>query len=676
MVKNLLILILVSIGAAQSRAQVCTTLGQNPSTAFPVCGETVFTQTNVPICTSNQLYVPGCSNQPGSQLYANKNPFWYKFTCYQSGTLGFLIDPVQQDDYDWQLYDITGLDPDQVYTNRNIIVSGNWAGTYGATGASSAGVNFIQCASIPEDNLNSFAQMPYIIEGHNYILLVSHFSDNQSGYTLSFGGGTAVITDPKLPALLNGEAACDSKSIRIVLNKDMKCKSLAANGSDFSLNVPGVSIIAATSADCSRGFDMDTLVLSLSAPMPPGTYSVTAQNGSDGNTLLDNCDRPVAVGDKVTFTVYPLIPTPMDSVTKVKCSPRSLELVFKKGMLCSSVAADGSDFEVIGPAPVTISSAAGLNCIEGLSKKIVIQLSAPIQLGGIYIIRLKNGTDGNTIYDECSQQTPAGSQVALLVKDTVNADFTYQIAFSCDVNVVQYHHDGANGVNSWNWTFTNDITTTSTIQDPQVSYTNFFPKAVQLIVSNGVCSDTVKRTVKFDNLLVADFEVSEVVCPNEPAKFINKTIGNIVDWRWTFDNGSLGNIRNPSPQTYVPRVSTDYFAAPRLIVKNDFGCYDTISRPVKVVFSCFIAVPKAFTPNNDGVNDYLYPLSAYKARQLQFSIYNRFGQLLFQTNDWTQKWDGRFKGQGADPGTYVWMLNYIDETGKKVFQKGTSILIR
>jgi gliding motility-associated-like protein len=98
---------------------------------------------------------------------------------------------------------------------------------------------------------------------------------------------------------------------------------------------------------------------------------------------------------------------------------------------------------------------------------------------------------------------------------------------------------------------------------------------------------------------------------------------------------------------------------------------------IKVVNNCYIAVPSAFTPNGDGLNDFLYPLNAYKAKDLNFSVYNRFGQRLFVTTNWTNKWDGTFKGQGVETGTYVWMLTYTNsDTNKKVEQKGTAILIR
>jgi gliding motility-associated-like protein len=113
-----------------------------------------------------------------------------------------------------------------------------------------------------------------------------------------------------------------------------------------------------------------------------------------------------------------------------------------------------------------------------------------------------------------------------------------------------------------------------------------------------------------------------------------------------------------------------------LIIQNNYGCVDTAKQKIEVPNSCYIAVPNAFTPNNDGINDFLYPLAAYKATGLLFRVYNRVGQLVFESRDWTKRWDGRFKGQPADMGTYVWILTYTNtETGKKVQQRGTSILL-
>ncbi|MGZ3950074.1 MAG: gliding motility-associated C-terminal domain-containing protein, partial [Flavisolibacter sp.] len=352
--------LLVTIGFFAA-AQSCSTPGQTPSTAFPVCGTSVFQQTTVPICGNHILTVPGCSGSSGAS-YQDKNPYWYRFTCYQSGSLGFLISPLNSgDDYDWQLYDITGRDPNDVFTDKSLVVTGNWAGTFGNSGASNSGVNFIQCASDPAQNLNSFAKMPTLTQGHTYILLVSHYTDSQSGYNLSFSGGTAVITDTTKPNLKYAEANCGGDVIRIKLNKKMKCPSIATNGSDFYITPGNIPVTGVLSTNCSNGFDTDSLDLQLSTPLGPGSYNVNVKKGSDGNTLLDNCDNPVPEGDKIGFTVLPLIPTPMDSLAPLQCKPQSLRLVFRKPMLCSTVAANGSDFSVTGPYPVTVTGASG-NC--------------------------------------------------------------------------------------------------------------------------------------------------------------------------------------------------------------------------------------------------------------------------------------------------------------------------
>lgn len=667
---SLVILFICSFAGVN--AQTCTTLGQNPETAFPVCGAQPFPQSEVPPCGGRIINAPGCTGVDLRDL----NPFWYKFTCFTSGTLGFRITPNNLgDDYDWQLFDVTGRNPSEVYTNNSLFVACNWSGESGITGASSAGTSLVVCATTTGSPYRPlFSSMPTLIAGHEYILLVSHFTgDAQSGYVLNFTGGTANIIDPLDPHLTTASATCDAMQIRVKLNKKMKCLTLAADGSDFSINAPGNSIVAATGAGCSSSFDMDSVILTMASPLPPGDYTITMGAGSDANTLLDNCNRPIPSGENIPLRIFPILPTPMDSLTRPGCAPNSLRLVFRKPMQCSSIAPDGSDFVVTGPTPVVITAAAG-SCSNGVSSTINVQLAGPIQVGGTYTITLQTGSDGNTLTDECSLQTPAGSFINFAIADTVNANFTYNIAYSCAQNTVQYNHNGANGVNSWLWNFDGNLT--SNAQNPLITYTDFRQKNTTLIISNGVCRDTASASLFFDNLLVAAFEGPEFICPNETATFVNQSEGVISSYEWTFGNGVPGFLRNPPPQSYpVPIVTRDETV--RLIIRNSFGCADTAIQRIKVVNNCYIAVPSAFTPNNDGLNDFLYPLNAYKANNLTFSVYNRFGQRLFFTRNWLDKWDGSFKGQGCDPGTYVWVLQYIHaDTNQKVEQKGTVILIR
>ena len=151
--------------------------------------------------------------------------------------------------------------------------------------------------------------------------------------------------------------------------------------------------------------------------------------------------------------------------------------------------------------------------------------------------------------------------------------------------------------------------------------------------------------------------------------------GNIARWSWDFGNGHVDTSATPATQYYSIN-DNDFNYNATLIVADTAGCSDTTNYLIKVVDNCYIAVPTGFTPNGDGLNDYLYPLNAYKATNLLFKVYSRSGQLIFETKDWTKKWDGRFNGSPQPSGVYVWMLEYTDERGKKISLKGTTALIR
>ena len=650
--------------------QACTTLGQTPSTAFPVCGTTTFHQETVPLCLSNNLFVPGCPDGAG---YANRNPFWYKFTCYTSGTLGFVITPNDAgDDYDWQLYDITGLTPDDVLTNQNIIVSGNWAGNPGTTGASDTGADFIQCASTYTGTEPRFAKMPDLIAGHEYILLVSHFTDSQSGYSLSFAGGTAVITDPAEPHLASAAPNCDGKKIVVKVNKKMRCTSVTATGSEFSI-VPAVTtIISAEATNCTSSFEFDEITVTLATALPTGSYQLVINNGTDNNTLLDNCERGIPAGELSNFSYFVPVPIPIDSVANPGCAPSEIKLHFSKNIDCSTIAANGTNFLVTGPTPVTVVSAEG-DCTNGLSDIITVRFAGPIYTNGIYTVTPKLSVNGGAVMDECGQIIQP-QPVNFSTADTVSAAFTYNTDLGCRFDTLTFSHNGANNVNSWQWVFNdngNVTTPAHTIAFP-ASSTN----TVRLTVSNGVCSDEANTTIVLDNEVKASFVMPDVICPEDQLVIVNTSTGLIDTWQWNYTIGT-SNLQAPQPINF-PVNNIESFYAIRLLARNNsIGCTDTVSKVLKVLDNCFIAVPSAFTPNGDGLNDFLYPNNALKAKDLEFKIFNRWGQVVFESHNWQQKWDGKIKGIPQQTGVFVWFLRYTHaDTGKNVFQKGTTTLIR
>jgi len=725
----------------------CTTLGQNPSTAFPVCGTTTFQQDSVPICSSNFLYVPGCTNYGDTNsLYKNKNPFWYKFTCFQSGTLSFVIIPnLPGEDYDWQLYDVTGHNPDDVFTDTTLIVTGNWAGTYDSTGASATGVNYIQCGSPPDSLYPTFALRQNLIQGHNYLLLVSHFSDTEQGYSLSFNGGTAVITDTLPPHLINANrASCDATQILVRLNKKMKCSSLVANGSDFMLSPAAATIISAVGLGCTGSFDMDSVLLTFNQPVPIGNYNLVVQNGSDGNTLLDICDNGIPVGESIPFLVRSPQPVPMDSLTNNRCSTDSLVLVFPDPVKCSSVAPNGSDFFITGTYPVNISNATPVNCVNGLTKQITVHFSSTLLQPGNFQIVLRVGTDGNTILSECDTPSVAGSAVPFNIIPKPVANFSIPSSVCLPDGIVSFTNlssisDGTENLFQYLWNFNDPpsgANNTSTLKSPTHRYRAVGPFLVNLrVTSNGGC---IKDTTILLNTIhpqpKTNFGFSKpAICLGDAISFTDSTNsmdGITVQWNWNLGDGTIRNtqnvnhtytlqktynvslftmnnhgcyrdtltktitvypypVANSSPYRVVLEgglitilsastgsilqylwspalyLNDRYIANPKCVEpKNDItytlmvtspgGCTSTDQMFVKVLK--IPRIPNTFTPNNDGVNDLwtIQYLEDYPNNHIQ--VFTRAGQLVYEHKGYYHAWDGTYKGKSLPFDTYYYIL--------------------
>ena len=156
----------------------CYKPGQTPSLAIPVCGTSSFIQDSVSICDGQAIPVP-CYD---GITYADKNPFWYKIHCFQTGLFGFLVVPnVLTEDYDWMLFDVTGKDPNDVYKDTTCIAAYNWSGVVGTTGTTPNSVDSNSCASAMDTTNGGIVtpnktKMPNLIVDHDYLLMVSHFT--------------------------------------------------------------------------------------------------------------------------------------------------------------------------------------------------------------------------------------------------------------------------------------------------------------------------------------------------------------------------------------------------------------------------------------------------------------------------------------------------------------------
>lgn len=93
------------------------------------------------------------------------------------------------------------------------------------------------------------------------------------------------------------------------------------------------------------------------------------------------------------------------------------------------------------------------------------------------------------------------------------------------------------------------------------------------------------------------------------------------------------------------------------------------------IFNCNIFVPTAFSPNGDGNNDYLYVRSLC-LKALDFAIFDRWGNKVFETRNQNTPWDGTYNGKPMNMGTYMWYLNGLYEDGTNITKSGNVTLVR
>jgi gliding motility-associated-like protein len=182
--------------------------------------------------------------------------------------------------------------------------------------------------------------------------------------------------------------------------------------------------------------------------------------------------------------------------------------------------------------------------------------------------------------------------------------------------------------------------------------------------------DTVMVTVLPDLHAFAGRDTSVVI--NQPLQ-LNATGG--TGFKWSPPTG-LSDINIPNPVAIFNNESSGGIQY-KVLANNEAGCVDSAFITVKVFKTLpSVFVPTAFTPNGDGRNDVLKPIAAGMQRVEFFSIYNRWGQLVFSTAINGKGWDGTASGMPQGSGVFVWIVKAIDYTGTPYFQKGTVTLIR
>jgi gliding motility-associated-like protein len=127
---------------------------------------------------------------------------------------------------------------------------------------------------------------------------------------------------------------------------------------------------------------------------------------------------------------------------------------------------------------------------------------------------------------------------------------------------------------------------------------------------------------------------------------------NATTYQWTFGDGNSSNMTHPN-NTYSDPGLYEIM----LIATDDKGCVDTVVKIIEIQEEFYLYVPNTFTPDGNRFNN-TFKVSAIGVVEFDIKIFNRWGELLFSSNDVNFEWDGTYKGTLVQDGTYVWKIFY------------------
>jgi gliding motility-associated-like protein len=348
------------------------------------------------------------------------------------------------------------------------------------------------------------------------------------------------------------------------------------------------------------------------SPLSSGTYTVT---GTGANSCINT--------DQVTITVNPL-PNVNAGADKTVCTGQSITLSATGG---SSYVWDNGVTNGVSFVPNTTT---------------------------IFTV---TGTDANNC-----QNT---DEVLVTVGQMPSVQFTSDTTKGCIPLTVTFTNASV-GSNLCTWNF-GDGTTVTGCSGVTHTFTKEGCFDVSLsVASSSTCStsDTITDMICIEKAPVAIFSASSSIVTEFDNKvdFINES-KNAIAYNWSFgDNSDTTNVEDPSH--IYPSAEDETFWTVRLAVASELGCRDTAYTSIYFQEELIFFVPNAFSPNDDIYNQTYKPIftSGFDPSDFNMKIFNRWGEIVFETNDASTGWDGSYGSNGEvaelDEGIYVWKLEF------------------
>jgi gliding motility-associated-like protein len=257
------------------------------------------------------------------------------------------------------------------------------------------------------------------------------------------------------------------------------------------------------------------------------------------------------------------------------------------------------------------------------------------------------------------------------------AEFTLSDSVICLGECITLTDQSLEDPTSWEWAFDGALTpNTSTLQSPVICPTATGTFDIELTVTNPFGVDVISYPITVNVVPVVNAGLDTTIEMHTWAELDADASPAGGTYSWTFNDGEDwvdDDIDCPScDSTLAWPVFTETY---QVIYVTPEGCSAMDEVLITVLFEDLIDVPNGFSPNGDHNNEILF-VKGDGIIDMQFVIYNRYGQKVFESYDQSIGWDGYLNGQAENPGVFVWYLDYTLVDGSRNSKKGNVTLIK
>ena len=226
---------------------------------------------------------------------------------------------------------------------------------------------------------------------------------------------------------------------------------------------------------------------------------------------------------------------------------------------------------------------------------------------------------------------------------------------------------------SWKWLLGNGKVALT--QSPKHKYKNVGNYNVTLIaVTDKGCVDTIVKpgiAVVNPNPKAGFYYTKLRSWENEVDIQYTDTSSGAIAWKWNF--ASMGTSTDQNPKLFYTDTLTQVTS---LVVTNAFGCRDTSSKILFIAPDVTYYMPNAFTPNDDNINETYKPVGLSYAINYKFIIFNRWGEILFKTDNPQLGWNGKYENEMVPQDLYFYRLEFIGVDEIRHEEKGHVMILK